>query len=163
MASKALIPGNERANADIERDPTPQKAHALADRLNTHPAMVAGRIRHEQNNCRLLSRLLGQGEPGRQFVWLPTEPSLSKKRLGHDRGGARDSESVWAPVRHNRTADNREAGTVERPVRIANPRVHDCRRLLSLPRRVVIERFIGLTCINPYFIVRRHGRSRRHQ
>lgn len=68
MASEALIPASEWANADIKISPTPQKAHALADRLNIHPAIIAGRIRHEQGNYRLLPRLLGQGEPSRQLV-----------------------------------------------------------------------------------------------
>lgn len=67
MASEALIPASEWASADIKVSPTPKNAEAIADRLNIHPAIIAGRIRHEQGNYRLLPRLLGQGEPSRQL------------------------------------------------------------------------------------------------
>jgi HTH-type transcriptional regulator/antitoxin HigA len=67
MASEALIPASEWDSAKLKGSPTPMMAMALADRLCIHPAIVAGRIRHEKNNYRLLPRLLGQGEPGRQL------------------------------------------------------------------------------------------------
>jgi HTH-type transcriptional regulator/antitoxin HigA len=39
----------------------------LANALQVHPAIVAGRIRYEQQNYRLLSQFVGTGEVRRQF------------------------------------------------------------------------------------------------
>lgn len=39
----------------------------LANALEIHPAIVAGRIRHERRNYRLLSQFVGTGEVRRQF------------------------------------------------------------------------------------------------
>jgi HTH-type transcriptional regulator/antitoxin HigA len=40
----------------------------LAQRLGIHPAIVAGRVRHETGNFRLLSHFVGTGEVRRQLV-----------------------------------------------------------------------------------------------
>jgi HTH-type transcriptional regulator/antitoxin HigA len=40
---------------------------SLAKVLQVHPAIVAGRIRHEKKNYRLLSHFVGSGEVRRQF------------------------------------------------------------------------------------------------
>jgi HTH-type transcriptional regulator/antitoxin HigA len=39
----------------------------LANALQVHPAIVAGKIRHEQRNFRLLSQLVGTGQVRRHF------------------------------------------------------------------------------------------------
>jgi HTH-type transcriptional regulator/antitoxin HigA len=39
----------------------------LARALQVHPAIVAGKIRHDQKNYRLLSHFVGTGEVRRQF------------------------------------------------------------------------------------------------
>jgi HTH-type transcriptional regulator/antitoxin HigA len=39
----------------------------FADKLEIHPAIVAGRIRHEEKNYRLLSQFVGSGEIRSQF------------------------------------------------------------------------------------------------
>ena len=39
----------------------------LAEALQVHPAIVAGRVRHERHNYRLLSQFVGTGEIRRQF------------------------------------------------------------------------------------------------
>jgi HTH-type transcriptional regulator/antitoxin HigA len=39
----------------------------LANALEIHPAIVAGRVRYEQQNYRLLSQFVGTGELRRQF------------------------------------------------------------------------------------------------
>ena len=39
----------------------------LANALQIHPAIVAGKIRHEQRNYRLLSQFVGTGEVRHQF------------------------------------------------------------------------------------------------
>ncbi|MFH1873227.1 MAG: ImmA/IrrE family metallo-endopeptidase [Pseudomonadota bacterium] len=68
MAQEALLPKSEWAAFATKANPTATTAQALADRLGIDPAIVAGRVRHEQQNFRLLSRLLGQGEPSRQLA-----------------------------------------------------------------------------------------------
>jgi HTH-type transcriptional regulator/antitoxin HigA len=40
----------------------------LAQRLEIHPSIVAGRIRHETKNFRLLSQFVGTGEVRRQLL-----------------------------------------------------------------------------------------------
>ena len=40
----------------------------LALEAGVHPAVIAGRVRHEQGNYRLLSQLVGSGEVRRQFT-----------------------------------------------------------------------------------------------
>ena len=40
---------------------------ALAHRIGVHPAIVAGRVRYETGNYRLLSQLVGTGEVSRLF------------------------------------------------------------------------------------------------
>ena len=39
----------------------------LAKALQVHPAIVAGKIRHEEKNYRLLSHFVGTGEVRRHF------------------------------------------------------------------------------------------------
>jgi HTH-type transcriptional regulator/antitoxin HigA len=39
----------------------------LANALEIHPAIVAGRVRYEQQNYRLLSQFVGTGEVRRKF------------------------------------------------------------------------------------------------
>ncbi len=68
MAQEALLPQSEWATFASETNPTASTTQAFADRLGIDPAIVAGRVRHEQQNFRLLSRLLGQGQPSRQLV-----------------------------------------------------------------------------------------------
>lgn len=68
MAQEALLPQAEWTAFATDTNPTASTAQAFADRLGIDAAIVAGRIRHEQKNFRLLSRLLGQGEPSRQLA-----------------------------------------------------------------------------------------------
>lgn len=67
MAGNALIPADAWEKDVVRHAPTAKNAQALARELDIHPAIVAGRIRHETKNYRLLAKLLGQGEPGRQL------------------------------------------------------------------------------------------------
>jgi HTH-type transcriptional regulator/antitoxin HigA len=68
MATNALIPPNAWEKAAVRESHAPRDAQALARQLGIHPAIVAGRVRHETRNYRVLARLLGQGEPGRQLA-----------------------------------------------------------------------------------------------
>lgn len=68
MAGNALIPADAWEKDVVRHAPTAKNAQALARELDIHPAIIAGRIRHETKNYRLLAKLLGQGEPGRQLA-----------------------------------------------------------------------------------------------
>lgn len=68
LATNALISPAAWAKADVRTSHSAKDALALARQLGIHPAIVSGRVRHETKNFRLLTRQLGQGEPGRQLV-----------------------------------------------------------------------------------------------
>ena len=68
---EALIPKAVWDNSEVSKQPTTAAAVInLARVLNIHPAIVAGRVRHEQGNYRLLSQFVGTGEVRRQFSFL---------------------------------------------------------------------------------------------
>jgi HTH-type transcriptional regulator / antitoxin HigA len=51
----------------VKDSPTPLASIELAHRLGIHPAIIAGRIRHETRNFRLLSHFVGTGTLRKQF------------------------------------------------------------------------------------------------
>ncbi len=53
-AQEALIPAVEWLASAVSSNPTVANATALADKLRIHPDIVAGRVRHETGNWRLL-------------------------------------------------------------------------------------------------------------
>lgn len=59
-AQEALIPASEWAAANVGSNPTAANAIDLADKLRIHPAIVAGRVRHETENWRLLKGMAGE-------------------------------------------------------------------------------------------------------
>ena len=59
LAGEALIPKVEWQKSPASRIPSPEAAHHLATRLGIHPAIAAGRMRHERKAFRLLSNLIG--------------------------------------------------------------------------------------------------------
>ncbi len=66
-ATEALVPRADwEASAARER-PTPMAVMNLAYALQVHPAIIAGKIRYEQQNYRLLSQFVGTGEVRRQL------------------------------------------------------------------------------------------------
>ena len=66
-ATEALVPrATWEASAARER-PTPIAVMNLAHALQVHPAIIAGKIRHEQQNYRLLSQFVGTGEVRQQL------------------------------------------------------------------------------------------------
>ena len=72
LASEALIPETEwkRSPASVLR--SPEAAQALANKLRIHPAIVAGRMRHQYNSYQMLNQLIGHGQVRRLFegvVW----------------------------------------------------------------------------------------------
>jgi HTH-type transcriptional regulator / antitoxin HigA len=64
-AREALIPSDIWADARNLR--TEAEVRALASRLSISPAIVAGRLRFERQNYRLLTDLVGQGRVQSQF------------------------------------------------------------------------------------------------
>ncbi|OGQ96829.1 MAG: transcriptional regulator [Deltaproteobacteria bacterium RIFOXYD12_FULL_57_12] len=69
MATEALVPSNIMARARVRETLAEADAIALADQLGIHPAIVAGRLRHETKNFHLLSSLIGKkGQVSRCFA-----------------------------------------------------------------------------------------------
>ncbi len=66
-AQEALIPQTEWEASGLLEAPTGMAVIGLAHRIGVHPAIVAGRIRHETANHRLLSHFVGSGQVRRQF------------------------------------------------------------------------------------------------
>jgi HTH-type transcriptional regulator/antitoxin HigA len=67
-AEKALIPEAVWQTSRVKDHPSPLAVVELAQRLGIHPAIVAGRVRHETRNFRLLSHFVGTGEVRRYFA-----------------------------------------------------------------------------------------------
>jgi HTH-type transcriptional regulator / antitoxin HigA len=66
-AEEALVPLAIWETSEARRNPTPMAVLSLSKALQVHPAIVAGRIRHEEKNYRLLSHFVGTGEVRHQF------------------------------------------------------------------------------------------------
>ena len=60
-ADDALIPRAIWETSAVRQQPTPMAVINLANALQIHPAIVAGRVRREQRNYRLLSQFVGTG------------------------------------------------------------------------------------------------------
>ncbi len=59
-AREALIPLTEWDNSAVKINPTVKNAMLLADKLRIHPSIVAGRVRYETDNWRLLNGLTAE-------------------------------------------------------------------------------------------------------
>ena len=68
MASEALIPQTAWEKSAVRTSHLPKDVVALAEKLGVHPAIVAGRVRHEAKNFRILVKPLGHGQASRHFV-----------------------------------------------------------------------------------------------
>ena len=68
LAGEALIPQEEWNRSPASKLRTPEAAEHLATRLRIHPAIVAGRIRHDRKSYRVLNRLVGQGQVRKLFL-----------------------------------------------------------------------------------------------
>ena len=62
MAEEALIPWEVWEDSPVQQEPTPMRVMSLAHSLGVHPAIIAGRVRHEHGNYRLLTQFVGTGE-----------------------------------------------------------------------------------------------------
>jgi HTH-type transcriptional regulator/antitoxin HigA len=67
-AAEALIPSAEWEASPVRNHPTPMGVMGLAHHLQVHPATVAGRVRFERQDYRLLSQFVGTGQVRRQFA-----------------------------------------------------------------------------------------------
>ena len=61
MASEALVPSGEWNRSRASRQHTAESVLELAHSLGIHPAIVAGRVRHETGNFRILNKFVRTG------------------------------------------------------------------------------------------------------
>ena len=67
LAGETLIPSSAWKKSPASRLRSPEAALHLAKRLQIHPAIVAGRMRHHWKAFRMLNHLVGHHEVRRQF------------------------------------------------------------------------------------------------
>ncbi|MEZ4495130.1 MAG: ImmA/IrrE family metallo-endopeptidase [Dehalococcoidia bacterium] len=67
FAREALVPSAQWQASAVAFAPSVDAAVALADELSISPAVVAGRVRYEKRNYRLLGPLIGAGQVRRLF------------------------------------------------------------------------------------------------
>ena len=67
QAQDALIPPKIWESNPVRERATVLAVYDLAQEVGVHPAVIAGRVRHEKGNYRLLSQLVGSGKVRRQF------------------------------------------------------------------------------------------------
>lgn len=60
MTRDGLIPKKVWERNPIKGKVTAAKVYALAEQLKIHPAIIAGRVRYEQNNYKLLTNFVGR-------------------------------------------------------------------------------------------------------
>jgi HTH-type transcriptional regulator/antitoxin HigA len=69
IAQEALIPEENWRTAKVRKTLSPEDAIGFADEIGVHPAIVAGRLRHEEKDFRLLSHLIGKkGQVSQTFA-----------------------------------------------------------------------------------------------
>ena len=66
-AEEALIPTAMWGEGPAAGGPSVMTVISLAREAGVHPAVVAGRVRHEAGNYRLLSQFVGSGQVRRHF------------------------------------------------------------------------------------------------
>ena len=64
----AAIPRDIWESSSVRERPTPIAVVQFANKLHIHPAIVAGRVRFERKNFRMLSHYVGNGEIRRHFA-----------------------------------------------------------------------------------------------
>ncbi len=77
VARDALIPPRFWQSSPVRDRATVLAVYDLAREAGVHPAVIAGRVRHERGNYRLLSQLVGSGKVRRQFE--PGRGSLEER------------------------------------------------------------------------------------
>jgi len=67
-AQNSLIPPEVWSRSDVSMHPTISAVTQLAHILEIHPAIVAGRVRRERQNYRILTHYVGSGEVSKSFI-----------------------------------------------------------------------------------------------
>lgn len=67
LAQDSLIPNDAWIASRLPHHATPSKVIAFAQSINVHPAIVAGRVRKETKNYRLLSQFVGSNQVIKHF------------------------------------------------------------------------------------------------
>lgn len=67
FAGEILVPSEAWRASPASKLRTPEAAVSLAAKLGVHPAIVAGKIRHESRGYGILGKLVGQGEVRKHF------------------------------------------------------------------------------------------------
>ena len=67
LAGEILIPRRIWKRSDAYRQRTPDAIQELALRIRIHPAIIAGRIRHDAKNYYILSQMVGNGKVRKLF------------------------------------------------------------------------------------------------
>jgi len=68
LAQGALIPEKLWENDPVRQQSTASNLIALSEKLKIHPAIIAGRIRFEKKNYKLLSKYVGSREVRKHFI-----------------------------------------------------------------------------------------------
>jgi HTH-type transcriptional regulator/antitoxin HigA len=68
MTRDGLIPKRVWQRSLIQGKATAAQVDALAEQLKIHPAIIAGRVRYEQNNYKLLSKYVGSQQVRKHFA-----------------------------------------------------------------------------------------------
>jgi HTH-type transcriptional regulator / antitoxin HigA len=76
VAREALVPSAMWVKSGARATKTPEAVNRLAQRLGVHPALVAGRIRFETGNYRLLNHMVGHNEVRHHFPEINWEKGL---------------------------------------------------------------------------------------
>ena len=66
-AQDALIPRDIWESSAVREEATVLAVYGMAQEVGVHPAVIAGRVRNERGNFRLLSQLVGSGKVRRLF------------------------------------------------------------------------------------------------
>jgi len=64
-AADAAIPRALWKRSDASKWPTPANIERLAQQAQIHPSIVAGRIRFERSDYKILTKMVGQGQPSK--------------------------------------------------------------------------------------------------
>lgn len=67
IVEEALIPNKVWSSLDLTGSVKPEVIKSIADKLKIHPSIIAGRIRYEKNNYKILSSLIGNRAVRKQF------------------------------------------------------------------------------------------------
>lgn len=68
LAGEALFPNDVWQKSPARNYRSPEAAEHLAKKLGIHLAIVAGRMRHDSNNYRILNQLVGHRQVRRLFA-----------------------------------------------------------------------------------------------